>query len=68
MSVRIETEPTLEDLKKLEDFGFHFENPKSEHELAIMKGPCTMILYKNGKLLVQGDEEAKKNVKKMLGI
>ena len=57
---------TLEDLKKLEDFGFHFEKPKSEHELAIMKGPCTVILYKNGKLLLQGKEEAKKNVKKLL--
>ena len=59
---------TLEDLKKLEDFGYHFEKPKSEHELAIMKGPCTVILYKNGKLLVQGKEEAKKNVMKFLGI
>ena len=59
---------TLEDLKKLEDFGFHFEKPKSEHELAIMKGPCSVILYKNGKLLVQGNEEAKKNVIKLLGI
>ena len=59
---------TLEDLKKLEDFGFHFEKPKSEHELAIMKGSCTVILYKSGKLLLQGDEEAKKNVMKMLGI
>ena len=58
---------TPEDLKKLEDFGYHFEKPKSEHELAIMKGPCTVILYKNGKLLVQGDDEAKKNVKKLLG-
>jgi len=57
---------TIEDLKKLEDFGFHFEKPKSEHELAIMKGPCTVILYKNGKLLVQGKEETKKNVKKLL--
>ena len=59
---------TLEDLKKLEDFGYHFEKPKSEHELAIMKGPCTVILYKNGKLLVQGNEEIKKNVIKLLGI
>jgi len=57
---------TLEDLKKLEDFGFHFEKPKSEHELAVMKGPCTVILYKNGKLLVQGKEEDKINVKKLL--
>ena len=58
---------TLEDLKKLEDFGFHFEKPKTEHELAIMKGSCTVILYKNGKLLVQGKEEAKINVMKLLG-
>ena len=58
---------TLEDLKRLEDFGFHFEKPKSEHELAIMKGPATVILYKNGKLLVQGKEEDKKNVMKLLG-
>ena len=58
---------TLEDLKKLEDFGYHFEKPKSEHELAIMKGPATVILYKNGKLLVQGKEETKESVKKLLG-
>ena len=59
---------TIGDLKKLEEFGFHFEQPKSEHELAIMKGICTVILYKNGKLLVQGKEEEKKTVEKMLGI
>ncbi len=57
---------TLGDLKKLEDFGFHFEKPKSEHELAIMKGPCTVTLYRNGKLLMQGKEEAKEAVKKLL--
>ena len=58
---------TLEDLKKLEDFGYHFEKPQSEHELAVMKGPATVILYKNGKLLVQGKEDAKKSVSKLLG-
>ena len=57
---------TLEDLKKLEDFGFHFEKPKSEHELAIMKGPATVILYKNGNLLIYGNEEAKQSVRKLL--
>ena len=57
---------TLEDLKKLEDFGFYFEKPKSVHELAIMKGPCTVILYKNGKLQIQGKEEARQVVKKFL--
>ena len=59
---------TLDDLKKLEDFGFHFEKPKTEHELTVMKGSCTVILYKNGKLILQGDEEAKKDVSKLLGI
>ena len=58
---------TIDDLKKLEDFGFHFEKPKSEHELAIMKGPCTVILYKNGKLLIQGKKDAKQDVMKLLG-
>jgi len=58
---------TLEDLKKLEDFGYHFEKPKSEHELAVMKGPATVILYKNGKLLVQGNEESKESVRRLLG-
>ena len=59
---------TIEDLKKLEDFGFHFEKPKTEQELAIMKGSCTVILYKNGKLLIQGKDDAKKNVEKLLNI
>ncbi len=59
---------TLEDLKKLEDFGYHFEKPNSEYELAVMKGSATVILYKNGKLLIQGDKEAKKNVAKLLGM
>ena len=59
---------TIEDLRKLEELGFHFEKPKSEHELAIMKGSCTVILYKNGKLLIQGEEKVKKNVMKLLGI
>ena len=59
--------PTLDDLKKLEEFGFHFEQPKSASELAIMKGPCTVILYRNGKLLVQGKEDVKKSVMKIFG-
>jgi len=59
---------TIEDIRKLEEFGFHFEKPKSEHELAIMKGTCTVILYKNGKLLIQGEEKVKKNIMQILGI
>lgn len=59
---------TIEDLRKLEEFGFKFETPKSEHELAIMKGPATVILYKTGKILVQGNEKAKKDVEMTLGL
>ena len=57
---------TVEKMKKLEDLGYRFVTPKSEHELAIMKGPCTIILYKSGKLLIQGREELKRSVKKLL--
>ena len=59
---------TIEDLKKLEEHGFVFHAPKSEHELAVMKGPCTIILYKNGNLLVQGKPEEKKICEKILGL
>lgn len=59
---------TIEDLRKLEEFGFKFETPRSEHELAIMKGPATVILYKTGKILVQGNEKAKKDVEMTLGL
>ena len=58
--------PAIEKLKRLEEFGYRFETPKSVHELAIMKGPCTVILYKSGKLLIQGNEEIKEAVKKLL--
>lgn len=58
--------PVLERMKKLEDFGYHFAVPKSSHELAIMKGPCTIILYKSGKLLIQGKDEVKKAVENLL--
>ena len=53
-------------LKKLEDFGYKFIPTSTEHEHVRMKGPCTITLYKSGKLLVQGKEENKKTVKKLL--
>lgn len=53
-------------LKKLEDFGYKFIPTSTEHEHVRMKGPCTITLYKSGKLLVQGKEEDKKAVKKLL--
>jgi ribonuclease HII len=56
----------IEKLKKLQDFGYKFIPTSTEHENVRMKGPCTITLYKNGKLLIQGNEESKKAVEKML--
>ncbi|MAH33641.1 ribonuclease HII [archaeon] len=53
-------------LKKLEDFGYTFIPTSAEHEHVRMKGPCTITLYKSGKLLIQGKEEHKKAVEKIL--
>ena len=56
----------MDKLKKLEDFGYKFVPISTEHEHVRMKGPCTITLYKDGKLLIQGKEEHKKNVEKVL--
>ena len=56
----------IDKLKKLEDFGYKFIPTSTEHEHVRMKGPCTITLYKNGKLLIQGKEEHKKTVEKLL--
>jgi len=55
-----------EDLKELEKYGYKFVKIKTEHEVARLKGDCTITLYKTGKMLVQGKEEAKKKIKKIL--
>jgi len=56
----------MDKLKKLEDFGYKFIPTSTEHEQVRMKGPCTITLFKSGKLLVQGKEEHKKIVEKLL--
>lgn len=56
----------MEKLKKLQDFGYEFVPTSTEHEHVRMKGTCTITLYKNGKLLIQGKEEKKKAVEKLL--
>ena len=56
----------IEKLKKLEDFGYKFIPISTEHEHVRMKGPCTITLYKSGKLLIQGKDSDKKSVEKML--
>lgn len=59
-------EKIIDKLKKLEDFGYKFIPASTEHEHVRMKGPCAIILYKNGKLLIQGKEEHKKLIEKMI--
>ena len=64
--VEKKNEKIMDKLKKLQDFGYKFVPASTEHEHVRMKGPCTITLYKNGKLLVQGKEENKKSVEKLL--
>ena len=59
-------EKIIEKLKRLEDFGYKFVPASTEHEHVRMKGPCAITLYKNGKLLIQGKEEHKKSVEKLI--
>jgi ribonuclease HII len=56
----------LEKLKKLEDFGYKLIPTSTEHEHVRMKGPCTITLYKSGKLLIQGKDNDKKAVEKLI--
>ena len=56
----------IEKLNKLQDFGYKFVPTSTEHEHVRMKGPCTVTLYKNGRLLIQGREEHKKAVERMI--
>jgi len=53
-------------LKKLEDLGYKFVPTSTEHEHVRMKGPCSITLYKNGKLLIHGNEENRKAVEKLV--
>ena len=56
----------VDKLKKLEDLGYKFVPTSTEHEQVRMKGLCTITLYKNGKLLIQGKDKDKKSVEKMI--
>ena len=58
----------IDKLKMLEDFGYKFIPTSTEHEHVRMRGQCTITLYKNGKLMVQGKEEDKKTIKEVLDI
>jgi len=56
----------VEKMKKLEDFEYEFIPTSTDYEHVRMKGPCTITLYKSGKLLIQGKKENKKFVEKIL--
>lgn len=47
---------TKEDLGFLLTMGFGTVTPKSEYEAARYSGPCSVILYSSGKLVVQGKD------------
>lgn len=54
------------DLKRLMEFGFAISETKSKYEAARRKGPCTLVLFKSGKLLVQGNDENVRRTAKLL--
>jgi len=56
----------MDKLKRLEDFGYKFIPTSTKHEQVRMKGPCTITLFKSGKLLIQGKEEHKKTAEKLI--
>ena len=55
-----------EGLEALEEFGYRFVETKTEHETARLQGATTIVLYKNGKLLIQGKEEQKERITQIL--
>jgi|TARA_B100001971_G_C18216154_1_gene553978 ribonuclease HII len=61
-----ENKDMAEKLKSLEDLGYTFIPVKTPYESVRMKGPCTITLYKSGKLLIQGKEENKKIIERIL--
>ena len=56
----------IEDLAELKQYGYIFVKTTSEHEVARLKGPATIVLYKTGKILIQGKDENKELIKKLL--
>ncbi|NTV23650.1 MAG: hypothetical protein HGA85_04720, partial [Nanoarchaeota archaeon] len=53
------------DVKKLKKYGFS-EEKKGRDELLRLKGNCSLVLYKTGKLLVQGKKECVSEVEKLI--
>ncbi len=55
-----------ENLKKLNKYGFEKIKIKSKNEKARFIGKTTLVLYKTGKLLVQGKKESVEEVEKLI--
>jgi ribonuclease HIII len=54
------------DLSVLLGYGFVEEKAKTEYELARFAGNCTLVLYKSGKLVLQGTEDEVMRIKNVL--
>ncbi|MCK4670586.1 MAG: hypothetical protein KAT43_05275 [Nanoarchaeota archaeon] len=54
------------DLKQLMEFGFGISEIRSKYEVARMKGPCILVLFRSGKLLLQGNDANVKRTEKLL--
>lgn len=63
---KIQHNPIIEKLKRLEKLEYISIPVKTEHEKLRLKGEATVTLYKNGKILIQGKDEYKKKVEKLL--
>jgi ribonuclease HIII len=59
---------TKKELNQLEKLGFFYMPTTSEHELLRMNGSCTVVLYKSGKLLFQGNDDEVRKVKELFGM
>ncbi len=57
-----------EKLRELEKKGFKIIGSNNPFEEMRLKGPCTVILYRNGRVLVQGKEDIVSEVKTFLGL
>jgi ribonuclease HIII len=55
-----------QDIRKIENLGFVELPPKTEHEIKRLQGSCTAVLYKSGKLLLQGKQEDIKKLRDYL--
>tara|TARA_Y100000034_G_C6892429_1_gene410818 strand:- start:815 stop:1639 length:825 start_codon:yes stop_codon:yes gene_type:complete len=54
------------DLEILQNFGYYFDDVKTQYEITRMKGECTLILFNSNKLLIQGKDNKVKELVTLL--